>query len=271
MKNLQISEANARKLYQTAAPEFKQTLEDTFGKEFFAQHVTDPINSVDMLGKYLAEDLRRTWTEDFVDEDTRAVVPIERSELIFGKGAYIGMEQLSEINFFILANAIKELTVSNQDRKAYETAFSYNLWLGVVEFGDSKRRKVIFYAKGLKMAYDILTDWYELNFSGSFHILSLREQDRSVVLENLPESDDEVKFYETEVKIKSPGAEFTQTFIVHTCDTDRVIEAIQTFYAKSNPDETREIKFEQIKIMPYHNVIDPEFSRVYIEENDKQA
>lgn len=35
MKNLQISEANARKLYQTATPEFKQTLEDTFGKDFF--------------------------------------------------------------------------------------------------------------------------------------------------------------------------------------------------------------------------------------------
>lgn len=34
MKNLQISEANARKLYQTAAPEFRQTLEDTFGKDF---------------------------------------------------------------------------------------------------------------------------------------------------------------------------------------------------------------------------------------------
>jgi hypothetical protein len=74
MKKLQIDEANARKLYPTASKEWKTTLEDTFGKEFFSQKITnrmktwedicdeldiDPINSLpfkkakDKTEKYL--------------------------------------------------------------------------------------------------------------------------------------------------------------------------------------------------------------------------
>ena len=41
MKTLQITEANARKLYKNATPEFKAMLEDTFGKEYFSKKVTD--------------------------------------------------------------------------------------------------------------------------------------------------------------------------------------------------------------------------------------
>ena len=41
MKTLQITEANARKLYKDATPEFKVTLEDTFGKEYFFRKVID--------------------------------------------------------------------------------------------------------------------------------------------------------------------------------------------------------------------------------------
>lgn len=41
MKKLQIDEVNARKLYPTASKEWKTTLEDTFGKEFFSQKITD--------------------------------------------------------------------------------------------------------------------------------------------------------------------------------------------------------------------------------------
>jgi len=45
MKVLQIEESNARKLYKTASPEFKQALEDTFGKEFFSAKITDRIKT----------------------------------------------------------------------------------------------------------------------------------------------------------------------------------------------------------------------------------
>lgn len=41
MKTLQINEENARRLYKDATPEFKATLEDTFGKAYFSRKVTD--------------------------------------------------------------------------------------------------------------------------------------------------------------------------------------------------------------------------------------
>jgi len=45
MKQLQITEQNARRLYENATSEFKATLEDTFGKEFFSMKITDRIKT----------------------------------------------------------------------------------------------------------------------------------------------------------------------------------------------------------------------------------
>jgi hypothetical protein len=45
MKNLQINENNALKLYPSASVEFKQMLTDTFGEKFFQQKITDRIKS----------------------------------------------------------------------------------------------------------------------------------------------------------------------------------------------------------------------------------
>ena len=45
MRTLQIEEKTARKLYKTASQEFKATLEDSFGKEFFADKITDRVKT----------------------------------------------------------------------------------------------------------------------------------------------------------------------------------------------------------------------------------
>lgn len=45
MKNLQINEQKARTLYPQASVEFKAMLEDSFGKEFFSQKITDRIKT----------------------------------------------------------------------------------------------------------------------------------------------------------------------------------------------------------------------------------
>lgn len=47
MKTLQINEKEAKKIYKTASQELKQVLEDTFGKEFFSETVTERIKSVE--------------------------------------------------------------------------------------------------------------------------------------------------------------------------------------------------------------------------------
>lgn len=103
MKALQISEANARKLYPSAPQEFKQTLEDTFGKAFFSQSITErvktyddacaelgvePIDEQAMLAAGFTEDeityrklkaitkaLNEGWYPDWNDSDERKWVP----------------------------------------------------------------------------------------------------------------------------------------------------------------------------------------------------
>lgn len=52
-KQLFIEESEARKLYLTASPEFKQMLETTFGKEFFSMKITDRIKTYDDACKEL--------------------------------------------------------------------------------------------------------------------------------------------------------------------------------------------------------------------------
>jgi len=43
-RTIQIDEQNARKIYRIASPEFKQMLEDTFGKSFFETDVLERVN-----------------------------------------------------------------------------------------------------------------------------------------------------------------------------------------------------------------------------------
>lgn len=45
MTTLQIDNVKARKLYAKASDEFKSMLEDSFGKEFFSQKITDRIKT----------------------------------------------------------------------------------------------------------------------------------------------------------------------------------------------------------------------------------
>lgn len=103
MKTLQITEANARKLYKDATPEFKTTLEDTFGKEFFSDKITDriktyedacralgeaPLNKLSCFISALTQDeifyrrlktitkaLNEDWTPDWSDGDQKKWVP----------------------------------------------------------------------------------------------------------------------------------------------------------------------------------------------------
>jgi hypothetical protein len=69
MQTLQIDKANARKLFPTASPEFKQMLLDTFGEKFFNQKITDRVkifeDACEVLGLFpnaVAQD------DDTIDE-----------------------------------------------------------------------------------------------------------------------------------------------------------------------------------------------------------
>jgi len=54
-KTVQIEESKARSMYNTASPEFKQLLEDTFGKEFFSVKITDRVKTYEDACSELGE------------------------------------------------------------------------------------------------------------------------------------------------------------------------------------------------------------------------
>lgn len=65
----------------------------------------------EMRGKYLAEKVVKSWTEDFIDEANGKPVTIERTEVLFGRGEYIDDDLLQKIMFSIQAEEIKTVKV----------------------------------------------------------------------------------------------------------------------------------------------------------------
>lgn len=78
-------------------------------------------NPDEMIGKYLVHAAEKTWTEDFIDEDSGEVVSIERHEVLVTCG-YIDKEKLQEIMFAIQSGDIEDVEVCEDnvsDMKIY--------------------------------------------------------------------------------------------------------------------------------------------------------
>ena len=117
MKQLQITEQNARKLYKDATPEFKAALVDTFGKEFFSTKITDRIKTYEDACAELGVD-----TISEIDFSTSELTP-------------------DEINYRKLKTIIKALVGdwkadwSNSDQQKWQPYFG--LSGGVFVFDDT--------------------------------------------------------------------------------------------------------------------------------------
>ena len=61
----------------------------------------------EMLGKYLAKRLLRTWQEDFVDNDTGEVVSIDRNEIIADRGQLITRLRFSPLLESVHSSGLK--------------------------------------------------------------------------------------------------------------------------------------------------------------------
>lgn len=68
----------------------------------------------EMLGKYLARPVVKKWMEDFVDEETGGIVPVERTEILFEKGTQITPDVLVKLRFSMDADGIETVCVTDQ-------------------------------------------------------------------------------------------------------------------------------------------------------------
>lgn len=227
-----------------------------------------------MLNKYLVHDLMRKWTEEFLDEDTGTVVPVERSETLYTAGTLITQDVLAAIRFHMEAGDIQEVEVSNQQRMGFEYKSTYpHTWTVQAEVGDRKQ-KFLLHATGLQNALEAVKDYAELHYKGGFTFTAAKKFDVAVVLvdtlkkftrddaalaylkdemdaaeymkkEAADDGDDKasaegMKFYQVDAKIhdaQSEGSEWEHSFIVHTCNVDRAMMTINA-YLKEQEERT---------------------------------
>jgi hypothetical protein len=85
MKNLQINEDKALKLYPFASAEFKQMLDDSFGKEFFAQKITDRVKTFEdacNIAGPLSDNISLLLKYNGIDKDMLAVQALAKLSII---------------------------------------------------------------------------------------------------------------------------------------------------------------------------------------------
>ena len=92
-KTLELDEKTALKLHKTAAPEFKELLEQNFGKDFFNQKVSDKIKNYqdicDDLGVSSKDNDIKIEVEGFDDLDNKTllnIVKAMRIAKVYNKG-----------------------------------------------------------------------------------------------------------------------------------------------------------------------------------------
>jgi DNA-directed RNA polymerase subunit beta len=79
-------------------------------------------NLVDVIGRKLAARVLRTWTEDFVDEDTGEVVSIDRNEVILERDSIITDEDVE----IILESGAKSIILHKKDVNVTDYSIIYN-------------------------------------------------------------------------------------------------------------------------------------------------
>ncbi|MBR1525071.1 MAG: hypothetical protein IJ640_00225 [Prevotella sp.] len=147
-------------------------------------------DTTSMVGKMLAESVKRKWTEDFVDEDTGEIVPVERYEIIIERGKVLTKENVAKIAFFQQEGSVEDVLVTNQDRPASYDNVHYGYFEVVATSGKNKKRLLI-YAVGIPMAMQIAIDYCEQTFDRDFRIDSIKLGTDLRVIHFNPKDNDE--------------------------------------------------------------------------------
>lgn len=139
-------------------------------------------NWIDMLDKYLAKDVKRHWTEDFVNEENGEVKTIDRYETVANRGTLVDADLLQELTFLMTSKDITSVFVSNQQRRGFEATSERTYPCIVTASLNGKKRNFFLYANTLHIALEIASDYIELNFDNRFALLKAKFIDSYVFI-----------------------------------------------------------------------------------------
>ena len=135
-----------------------------------------------MVGKYLAANVVRTWKEDFIDETSGEVIDIERTEILFNKGTFLDPETMASLNFYLQSGEVKAVDVSNQKRLATLSELVTPRPFKVKAAIDGKNRSFILMATDMEGAQACAIDHIELNYTQPFRLVNTSELQNFVIL-----------------------------------------------------------------------------------------
>lgn len=213
-----------------------------------------------MLGMYTAKRVLRTWTEDFIDQDTGELVTIERNDVIMERGVLLTPEQVSELSFYLQSGDIKEVEITNQCRNGIEyLGGGFTPWMATVKV-NGKNTKMLLFAQDINQALEILKDYTELETSGSFFILGIKQRSSLIYIDSqlssyamnekgeavVDEKDDEKvvkqRFYIVDASIQNLDATqdqvedgvdvYCQTFLLKSANADSAKKQIELYMAR---------------------------------------
>ena len=253
----------------------------------------------EMLGKYLPKHALKTWTEDFIDEDTGETVSIEHNEIVVERG-YISQEKLQQIQFAIQAGDIEDVEVSEdnvQDMTLYTPAYLSNFMVEIPQFDGGKIIKNHFAvrAQTIPQAIQIAAEFGQMyrGFDGFIRATRCVTLDARIVPDDhqcIPEiertpADERKDYFKVQVR-----TEWVEDMKMKKSDTYYIIAAKDVGQAKertarlldilraeaekdgnkiaTDPNTTRTIR----KAMPFDVdcIVPKEFSDLFHEEPTKQ-
>ena len=226
---------------------------------------TSDVEQMKMM--YLAEALRRTWKETFVDEDTGEEIEIARNEVIMNKGTLLTNDELSQISFFLQSGDIKEVKVSQQRRACNLVTPQTSVWVAKVEI-NAKSRNIYLYSNDMKNAQDICIDYIEQKYEGNFSLRGLRRIDLSTLINRelaKDSSGDEEKFYEIEIELCFDNEEpVKEVFILNSPNADEAKKYITEYITLNNQGAEFTVTIMSAKKITCNDIIDVNFCKKYI-------
>lgn len=224
-----------------------------------------------MKGNYLAERVLRGWSEDFVDEDTGNVVEIQRNEILFERGLLLDNDILTQVNFYLQSGDIKDVLVSNQQRKGVVVTSSESVYCVTIH-GGKKKTNYYLYANSVGLALNIITDFLEQKIVGAFSILSIKEMGYSNLISLDDAEDLEKEFYKIEVDVIYEETDsYEQIFILQATNVDEAKDLIIRYISLKLIANDKERPFEvtvlSAKTIPCNNIVDYHFVKEYLESN----
>ena len=244
-----------------------------------------------MLGKYLAEPVKRTWTEDFIDSDTGEIVSVERNEILMSAGLHLDKERIATIQFHIQAEDISDVCVCDECIDANRFIGRSLIPCEVTIFSPNQMKKLTYLvrASSLEAAIRCISNYAPLylQLHGGYSVQSAKaipctvvEDDDYAVKANpdIIAKNSEYEYYKTSAcafiynEEKEKLIRNTRTLIIKASDVGEAKNRTRTWMLNNYKEELRDSRNSVVveKAQPYDTagIVPIEYCEIFKEKSN---